>query len=70
MATKKVADKICNAGYDILTILISIADVATDVWVLIDFYNKDRMVFFGISFAILILAQCSYSIAFALRYLS
>lgn len=58
----------CNLGYDILTILISIADVATDIIVLIDFYNKDRMTFFGISLSILILAQCSYSIAFMARF--
>ena len=58
----------CNIGYDILTIFISIADVTTDVIVLIDFYNKDRMIFFGISLGILILAQCSFSIAFAVRY--
>ena len=64
----KVATACCNLGYDILTILISIADVTTDIIVLIDFYNKDRMVFFGISLAILILAQCAYSIAFMARY--
>ena len=60
--------KCCNISYDIMTILISIADVTTDVIVLMDFYNKDRMGFFGISLGILILAQCSYSIAFAIRF--
>ena len=59
--------KCLNAGYDILTILISIADVATDIIVLIDWYNKERMAFFFISLSILILAQCAYSIAFALK---
>ena len=68
MAATKVTKKCCNMSYDLLTILISIADVTTDIIVLIDFYNKDRMVFFGISLAILILAQCSYSIACAVRY--
>ena len=66
----RVTRKCLNMSYDLLTILISIADVATDIIVLIDFYNKDRMVFFGISLAILILAQCAYSIAFAMRYSS
>ena len=42
--------------------------MATDIIVLIDFYEKDRMIFFGISLAILILAQCSYSIACSLRF--
>ena len=64
----EIAKSGCNVAYDILTIFISIADVATDVWVLIDFYNKERMGFFGISLAILILAQCSYSIAFMVRF--
>ena len=68
MSTKKAAEKCGNIVYDILTIFISIADVATDIWVAIDFYNKDRIVFFWISVSILILAQCSYSIAFSLRY--
>ena len=63
-----VASKCCNVGYDLLTILISIADVTTDIIVLIDFYNKGRMTFFGISLTILILAQCSYSIAFAIKF--
>ena len=64
----KLAQSCCNISYDFLTICISIADVVTDIIVLIDFYNKGRMVFFAISLAILILAQCSYSIAFALRF--
>ena len=63
-----LATSCCNASYDILTIFISIADVATDIIVLIDFYNKNRMTFFGISLSILILAQCSYSIACAVRF--
>ena len=58
----------CNITYDLLTVFISIADVTTDVIILIDFYNKDRMSFFGISLSILILAQCAYSIAFAIRF--
>ena len=47
--------------YDILAQSISILDVATDVWVCVAFYNADRMVFFGISLSILILA-CMYNI--------
>ena len=66
--SSKVATTCCSVGYDVLTIFISIADVVTDVIVLIDFYNKDRMAFFIISIIILILAQCSYSIAFGARF--
>lgn len=69
MSAKGAAEKCGNVAYDVLTIFISIADVATDVWIAINFYNEDRMTFFWISVAILILAQCSYSISFALRYL-
>ena len=67
MAEVEVGQKVCNVGYDLLTILVSIADVVTDVIVLIDFYNKDRMIFFGISLAILILAQCAYTMAFSIK---
>ena len=66
--SSNLVSTLCNIGYDILTILISIADVATDIIVLIDFYNKERMAFFWISFSILILAQCSYSIACGARF--
>ena len=66
MAVKQLATTCCNLIYDILTILISIADVTTDIIVLIGFYNSDRMTFFTISLIILILAQCSYSMAFGL----
>ena len=68
MAPSQVTKSFCSFGYDILTILISIADVTTDIIVLLDFYEKDRMVFFGISLGILILAQCSYSFAFTTRF--
>ena len=70
MATRvsNLAKTCCDATYDILTIVISIADVVTDIIVLISFYEKGRSTFFALSLAILILAQCSYSMAFALRF--
>eukprot|EP01083_Nonionella_stella_P235939 829138_1 len=58
----------CSISYDILTIIVSIADVTTDIIVLIDFYEKERMTFFTISLVVLIMAQCSYSIAFSVRF--
>eukprot|EP01084_Bolivina_argentea_P204295 348860_1 len=57
-----------NLCYDVLTILISVADVITDIIVLVGFYMKGRMTFFTISLIILILAQCSYPIAFHLNF--
>ena len=58
----------CNVLYDILTILISIADIATDIIVLISFYNQARTAFFAISLVILIIAQMCYAVLFIWRY--
>ena len=68
MATKKVTKSCFDLSYDLLTISISFADVVTDIIVLIDFYQKDRIIFFIISLVILILAQCAYSVAFAANF--
>ena len=57
-----------DAVYDTITILISIADVTTDIIVLISFYNQGRISYFVISLIILILAQLAYSILFIIRY--
>ena len=54
--------------YDVITVVISIADVFTDIVVLLNFYYKDRATFFSISLVILCLAQCAYSAAFMWRY--
>eukprot|EP01083_Nonionella_stella_P014134 39776_1 len=54
--------------YDILTILISIADVTTDIMVLLSFYNPQKMTFFYISLVILIIAQIGYLIVFFLSF--
>ena len=50
--------------YDILVILISIADVVTDFVMLTMFYNTGRMIFFWISFSILITTQIGYIFIF------
>ena len=50
--------------YDILGQIISVLDVTTDVIVCIQYYQNDRMVFFGISISILILALIAYDIVF------
>ena len=50
--------------YDILAQIISILDVTTDIIICIQYYQNDRMVFFGISAAIIILAFIAYDIAF------
>ena len=55
-------------SYDLLTILISIADVTTDVWVIYKFYIDKRETFFLIALIIMIVAQLSYAIAFVFRF--
>ena len=65
---KILAQKCGSIAYDIFTIFISIADVLTDIIVLVNFYDEERWTFFALSLSILILAQCSYSIAFAFRF--
>ena len=57
-----------NSLYDILTLLISIADVSTDVWVIYKFYLNKQMTFFIIAVIIMILAQLAYCVAFTLKF--
>ena len=66
MAAKKQS---CGALiYDILGQIISILDVVTDIIVCIQYYQNDRMVFFGISITILILALIAYDTLFMIQY--
>eukprot|EP01084_Bolivina_argentea_P109404 195565_1 len=64
----KLIAKFFNNLYDILTISISIADVTTDLMVLISFYHSNRMTFFWISFTILVIAQIGYLIVFIFSF--
>ena len=57
-----------NGGYDLLTLIISIADVTTDVWVIYNFYVNKQITFFTISLIVLILAQVAYCFAFMLVF--
>ena len=59
---------ILTHSYDLLTILISIADVTTDVWVIYKFYNDKREAFFIIALIVMIVAQLSYAVAFVIRF--
>ena len=54
--------------YDCIAIFVSLADLTTDIIVLIQFYNLNRMNFYAISLFILILAQIAYCIAFTIRF--
>ena len=62
-------DQSCLAlVYDILGQIISVLDVTTDVIVCVQYYQNDRMVFFGISLTILLLALIAYDIVFMMNY--
>ena len=57
-----------NIIYDIIAGIISIADILTDIMVLIYYFNNDQLTFFWISMIIIIMAQLSYVLVFILRY--
>ena len=62
------AVKWADVSYDAFALCLSFADVATDILVALEFYNRGRMVYFYISISIFAVAQCAYSFAFAYNY--
>ena len=64
MASNKCIDVL----YDVLTVVISIADIVTDVIVCVSFYTNQRITFFAISVTILIIAQLAYAVLFIWRF--
>ncbi|ETO10019.1 hypothetical protein RFI_27358 [Reticulomyxa filosa] len=54
--------------YDGYTIAVSVADVITDVMVMVEYYRSGETVFFWVGMANLIIAQLCYCFAFVLRY--
>ena len=68
MSTTKKTTSCLGLCYDVLGQVISVLDVVTDVIVCVQYYQKDRMIFFGISLTILILALIAYDITFMLNY--
>lgn len=54
--------------YDLLTILISLADVITDILVIYKFYIDKRKGGFALSIVVMILAQLSYPLTFIYRF--
>eukprot|EP01084_Bolivina_argentea_P278509 475831_1 len=65
---KQFCSKQLDTFYDILAILISIFDIITDVWIMIEWYYHGRIIFFAISLTILILANFAYLVVFFSRY--
>ena len=52
--------KIIGLIFDIIAAIVSLLDLATDLIILVTWYQNDRMIFFWISLSILLLAQMSY----------
>ena len=57
-----------NRIYDTFTITISLTDLLTDILVMIQYYNANKMTFFILSAVILSIAQSSYCFFFAVSY--
>lgn len=68
MASQELCNKNFDAVYDIIAAFISLFDIITDFWILIQWYLEGRMAFFGISLSILILANFAYLLVFSIRY--
>ena len=56
-----------NHVYDVFTICISLIDLVTDVLVMMQYYNDNKMTFFTLSAIILTIAQLSYCFVFAVK---
>ncbi|ETO20755.1 hypothetical protein RFI_16459 [Reticulomyxa filosa] len=55
-------------AFDVYSILVSVADVVTDVLVMQQYYDNGAMVFFWIGVTNLIVAQLCYCFVFMIRY--
>ncbi|ETO36641.1 hypothetical protein RFI_00421 [Reticulomyxa filosa] len=60
--------KLGNFVYDVTNAIINVADLFTDLYILVEFYLRGRYVFFGISLMILVLAQLAYCFAFVVEF--
>eukprot|EP01083_Nonionella_stella_P041697 112955_1 len=69
-AAKAITSQTFNTIYDIMAASISLADIATDIIILVQFYLQNRMIFFYASLSILLLANLSYVMVFMKRYTS
>ena len=54
--------------YDILTVVISFADLGTDLWILYQYYINGRIPFFIVGLIIIIIAQLGYCIVFIFQF--
>eukprot|EP01084_Bolivina_argentea_P196652 337110_1 len=66
--THNFCSKQLDALYDILAVVISLFDIITDVWIMIEWYYHGKIVFFTISLVIIILSNFAYIMVFFSRY--
>ncbi|ETO23448.1 hypothetical protein RFI_13732 [Reticulomyxa filosa] len=60
--------KFGNFVYDATNAIINVADLFTDLYVLVEFYLRGRYIFFWMSLVILVLAQLAYCFAFVIKF--
>ena len=56
--------KYAGCTFDIISAIVSLLDLSTDIVIIVGWYSQNRMVFFWISVSILICAQLSYIAVF------
>lgn len=54
--------------FDATTAILSVADIAFDVAVAVEFYQAGKTFFFAVSLGIFVLAQCCYAFLFVATY--
>ena len=57
-----------GCAFDIVSIVISLLDLGTDIYILIQWNVEENMEFFWIGLSVLILAQMSYVIMFYISH--
>ena len=55
--------------YDSIAIILSLTDQATDIYILYQFYQLNRLTFFYIGLTILLIAQLCFLILFSVRFI-
>ncbi|ETO14579.1 hypothetical protein RFI_22787 [Reticulomyxa filosa] len=64
----KTKNTLWDKTYDVTSIVINIANFAIDLYILIEFYEKKRLIFYYLSLTITLTAQLAYCVIFLRRY--
>ena len=66
----KSDEKCCNKHiYDVMSLILSIADNILTILIIIHFYNENKMLFFQLSMIILLYTNISHSLLLAARFI-